>query len=80
MFVWSAVLTYFVRCLCVGGGLYLLASCVAYCPRIYYVENVLFLGVLRCSTQKLCSLFKNEHKAEKAVVLHEKYQFGCKTT
>ena len=76
MFVWSAVLTYFVRCLRVGGGLYLLASCVAYCPSIYYVENVILsqcVAVYCTETFVLCQ--KNERKAEKVVVLHEKYHF-----
>ena len=68
MFVWSAVLTYFVRCLAwVVVCTYLLRA-LPTVPSIYYVENVLFLGVLRCSTQKLCSLSKNEYKAEKIVV------------
>ena len=69
---WSDVLTYFVCCLCVARGFYLLTSCVAYCPSIDYVVNDVFSQCVLVYYIETLFFVKNELKAEKVVVLHEK--------
>ena len=76
---WSDLLTYFVCCLCVNRGFYLLTSCVAYCPSIDYVVNDVFsqcVAVYYTETLILCQ--KTSTRPKKVVDLHENVMFGCK--